>query len=543
MHNKLLRSSIVLSITVCFMFFLYAPLELYFTNKDEFWYDIYVIAPVMFCVFLVSSAVFILGFALLIKGNEKLCRVGLLFLFIVFICSYIQGNYLIRYLPVMDGREIDWSKYTIGRIQSVLLWIIVIAIVTILVRALRMDRMYGLICVVSVCVLLMFVVTLSTLCITNGGWKSKTSICVTTDQEWTMSDKHNFIILLWDMLDGGAFSDIVIGDQEKEQIFKDFTLYDDTMSGYRYTEYNVPFILSGRQFDNRTTREEYFKDTVTTAALFNELENRNYTLGLYETDLRLDESTADRFINVGKYTRRVSSYSAFIRWQIMLVGMKYAPFDLKRFSVVDPTAFERLRIVKDGKEPFQISNNMNFYQALMEKEIAHTADNSFKFIHMWGAHAPYEYDAQMNYLPSGGTYVQSVEMCIMLSDLYLRKLKENGVYDDSVIIIMADHGNGEYYEENNLNQHPVLLIKGVDEHHELQVNDRPVSFADLQSAYLHLLNGGGSASAFDAVPIPDSRRFLWYDSKDDAHMVEYEQTGKVGDMSTMRATGREFNAQ
>lgn len=44
-------SGIWLSIVTCFMLFLYAPLELLFLNQDEFWYDAYLLIPIMFFVF------------------------------------------------------------------------------------------------------------------------------------------------------------------------------------------------------------------------------------------------------------------------------------------------------------------------------------------------------------------------------------------------------------------------------------------------------------------------------------------------------------
>ena len=489
--NKLFGAAVLLSVATCFMFFFYAPLELYFTNIDEFWYDIYVIAPIMFCAFLIGGVISVLGFALLAKWSEKWCKAALMSLFVVFICSYVQGNYLIKYLPVMNGKIPDWSQYVGGRIQSVCLWIAVIVITAVLLHILHMDRMYTLIRGVSACMLLMFAVTLGTLCITNHGMKGKTNLCVTTDYELTMSKDRNFVILLWDTLDGGAFSDIVLGDADKEAVFEDFTCYDNAMSMYPLTTYSLPHILSGMRFENQMMPQEYFDRVLTTAPLFRELEDDGYVLDLYDLDLRINGTTAQRFENVGKYTKKLSSYSDFARWQVLLVGMKYAPFDLKRFSFVDPRAFEWLMIPENGSEALKSGNNMQFYRTLSEKPIEYREGKCFKFIHMWGAHPPYEYDGELNYLPSGATCAQSSEMCITLTDLYLRKLKESGVYDNSVIIVMSDHGNGEYYEEDNMSQHATLLIKGINEKHPLQVNERPVSFDDLQSAYLHLLDGGG----------------------------------------------------
>ena len=38
-----LKPALFLSLTFCFMIFIYAPLELYINNVDEFWYDVYLL--------------------------------------------------------------------------------------------------------------------------------------------------------------------------------------------------------------------------------------------------------------------------------------------------------------------------------------------------------------------------------------------------------------------------------------------------------------------------------------------------------------------
>ena len=48
-----INSGIWLSAATCFMLFLYAPLELLFTNQDEFWFDAYILVPIMFVAFAV----------------------------------------------------------------------------------------------------------------------------------------------------------------------------------------------------------------------------------------------------------------------------------------------------------------------------------------------------------------------------------------------------------------------------------------------------------------------------------------------------------
>lgn len=527
------KPAVLLSVAICFMFFVFSPIETYLTNKNEFWYDIYILVPIMACVFLLFAAVCILGFLALYKLSRKLYRIALLFLFITFICSYIQGNYLIRYLPVIDGNMIDWSKYSQGRVESIILWILVSTAVILLAGKLPKRQMNMLIQVVSGCMVLMFMVTLISLCITNQGMEKKANICVTTDGEFEMSTDQNFVILLLDAADAQVFSDMVVGNPEYEAVFNDFTYYENTTSAYPYTKYNIPFLLSGMWFENKTDVNTYFEDTWNNSPVFGELENQGYSIGLYSTDTHMSENTKDRFENIGLYARKVSSYTDFSRWQIMLTGLKYAPFDLKRFSWVDPNAFEWLQVIEGDSQAFT-NDNAFFYHQLLDEDITYRDDKSFKYIHLWGLHPPHKYDED---ICKGDTYAQCLEGCITIVDTYLKKLREGEVYDNSIVLIVADHG----YDENCYNQHPILLIKGLNEQHEFQVDDKAISFTDLPDAYERLLNGAAGETVFSDRPQTKDRRFLYYDVSDDSYMVEYQQTGKAGDMSTMTPTGKEFN--
>ena len=117
---------------------------------------------------------------------------------------------------------------------------------------------------------------------------------------------------------------------------------------------------------------------------------------------------------------------------------------------------------------------------------------------------------------------------------------ENDVYDNSSIVIMADHGyNGDDKIEGR--QNPILYIKGINEHHKMNISDKPISYEDLTNAYLDLLDGKKRTELFKDIPNKRMRRYLLYAYTKENHMVEYEQTGKAWDLETLKKTGREFN--
>ena len=158
------------------------------------------------------------------------------------------------------------------------------------------------------------------------------------------------------------------------------------------------------------------------------------------------------------------------------------------------------------------------------------------------------YDKNMNIIDEHeGTFEMSVEAVMLEAADYVEKLRESGVYDNTVLIIMADHGyNGSLEESGDeawMRQCPLLMIKGRSESHDtMQISQAPVSFADLQEAYLRLLDGQQSEAAFDwKEGDVRERRFLKYSFLDEDHITEYLQTGHAFNRDTMVLTGREFN--
>lgn len=128
-------------------------------------------------------------------------------------------------------------------------------------------------------------------------------------------------------------------------------------------------------------------------------------------------------------------------------------------------------------------------------------------------------------------YESSVKACLTMTEKYINMLHEKDIYDNTCIIVMADHGHGSGFNDN-----PILFIKGFDEHHEMWVNDAPISHDDLQEAYVRLLSGKSSDELFDYQEGDyRERRFLFQDDDDNPLeiMEEYVQKGHAGNWDTL----------
>lgn len=131
---------IFISLAISFLLFLYAPIDLYCANTAEFWFDfstLFLTALGMFAACFVVLAVLYL-IAMLI--HPVVYRIALAGGLTLFICTYVQGNFMIDRLPPLDGTSIWWGKYDILRKDTLILWAVVTVVVIVAMIVLRKQK-------------------------------------------------------------------------------------------------------------------------------------------------------------------------------------------------------------------------------------------------------------------------------------------------------------------------------------------------------------------------------------------------------------------
>ena len=184
---------------------------------------------------------------------------------------------------------------------------------------------------------------------------------------------------------------------------------------------------------------------------------------MYEEDLRCTEEQAAEFENVEKTTLRFTSFPAIAKEELKLVWFKYAPYALKRVVHVDMNRFTMIVEPNSDSELFHYVN-WDFYPDAQNAQVTTVPDKVFKFIHIEGAHVPLRYDKDVNIIGSDkGTYDQNVQAAMTVLKQYLDDLKAAGVYDNTAIVVMADHGYWTYWDDKLLGRsNPLLAVKGVE---------------------------------------------------------------------------------
>ena len=127
-------ASVVEAVALSFFVFLYAPLEIYFTNKVEFWFDFPMMIRIDLPLFLISTVLIfgVLLLAHLIHKNvyRALFLAGSVFYFAL----YMEGTFFSGFLPKTDGRQIDWAALGSHRFISLGIYAFLIAVIVVLIR-------------------------------------------------------------------------------------------------------------------------------------------------------------------------------------------------------------------------------------------------------------------------------------------------------------------------------------------------------------------------------------------------------------------------
>ena len=530
---------VIVVFAVCFLLLIYAPLELLFGNQLEFNYNMYELLAYMVPVVIGCCAILSAVFLILRKKAGKVYGIALSVFTALLLASYVQGSFFSGNLPPLDGRSIRWEEYADQRWGSIALYAILIAASVLAWKKLGTGKFERLSAVLSIFLVLMMGVSLLVNCFLTGGYHRNKVIVHSDSGLLDMADQQqNLVVFLMDAVDGETFQEIMEYHPEYEAVFKDFTYFSNVTSGYPYTSRSIPFILSGDWYENDEPYEAYCKQAFEESPLFQNLNRHGYRMGMYDPEFSFVTSLDGKFENISSKSSLVYPFR-FVQMQLRMAGYRYFPFDLKKICYMTPDEIYLASVKSNGEDQYYSMDNMEFLERLQKKEVVYSDTSCFRYIYVRGAHEPFIYQAQSEYT-NDNSYESSVELCVTIADTYLQKLKDAGVYDNTAIIILADHG----YADDNASfgrQNPFLLIKGVGEKHAFAVSDIPVSHADLQAVYSNLLNGQKAGEVFPETDYAQGRRFLFFEYEDEEHMTEYRITGHASDETKITATGKEYN--
>lgn len=519
-----------------FMSCIYAPYELYLTNRGEFWFQL---SLFWWIPLLVGGGAMLLAVCVGMLLRGKAFTVYEALLFAAAICIYLQGNFLNLDVGLMNGAEIEWSQYY-GRflIDALFLCaIIVIVIVTALIKNALFEKVAMYVSLFLTAIQLASMVVLLVPVIASG--KAGGSVDFASDKGlYEVGEESNIIVFILDMYDDEYFKEILVEEPDIKKELDGFTYFSNFIGSYSTTSYSLAHLSTGKYCYNESDVLTWAEDISEQRLYLDEIIDDGYHLYLYSTMTTCFpdryESMAENYLNA---PLKISNKLHFTYDLYQLVVLKYFPDFMKPFFWMSGTEFDYWKSFDSQYNPYSV-DNLVFKQELENRGISTGADaRQFKFIHLNGSHYPYEIDENaMKVEEDSVTDVQCARGVLRIVQEYLDELKKNGNYDNSAIIITADHG---YYWDGVLTN-PVFMVKPKGAVGELTINEAPVCQGDFAPTVLELagLNQDHSygESAFE-IPQNSQRERYFYQY----YLKERSDIGEVFRLIEYKADSRSNN--
>lgn len=512
------RSWLSLCIAISFMFCVFAPLDTFLTNQSEFWFHLLQLLPVLLISFAAMAGI-LYGLCLLAK-RTKIALYIYGFFFSILVFFYIQGNYIPRNYGVLNGVEIQWSDYPEYAVASRILFIITIALWLILCLKVK-EKIYIVGRYFSVILILIQLVTMVTLYVQNNVLADQDTFSnriVTEKEMFHLSKNKNILVFVLDTFDSDNMKHLLESEnaEKYKELFADFTYYPNTLGAYPTTKGAMPYLLTGEWYENEKPYTQYVEEAYMDNKIYQALKENKYSIGVY-TSLLFLSSDSDLYLNVEEGSYKIANYASFLKKIYQLVAFNYMPHSFKKYFFIYTDDFSDLKKSSTKNEAFS-SDVQTFDRQIEEQGFSLTEEgNCFRVYHLDGVHPPHTFDEELlsDEKETYDVYDEAAGNCTLLSHFF-KELKENDIYENSTIIVMADHGNIGY------SQNPLFLIKNVEEQHDFQISEEKMSyeyFADLLISLAQ--NKRIDENYISACQLDGKRRRFLYYSWDDSWSKQY----------------------
>ena len=537
------RVGFLLGGVLSFLVSVYAPIELFISSQRDFWFSIGELAWNSLLLFVLLWIIFAGIFVGMRRIGKKAFAISLIVGFTLLLALYVQGNFFVSALPPLDGTEVDWNSNHIERIKSIALYVVIAAALTFVFIKFRLKVLKKVVTIGCAALGGILVITFATLMLTTE-FEDKDVYLVPTDHnDFQYSTDKNLIVLVIDAVDDKTFERQLKNYPELKDTFDDFTRYDDALAGYPFTLHSIPFMFSGVWYENEQPYSEYTEIAFEKSPIVKKIGEENYKAGFYNLGEVYFKKDGPGQIFENQMEAKPKFINCFGAFGVIfkMTAIRYNPWDLKRFGY---DAADFAESMKAGATSYGAGTvkmaNQNFYFPLRDgNPITTTDEKCVRIHHIEGGHVPLQYNKEVEKIKDA-TYEDNVDACLTICDQFIKRLKESGVYDNSAIVILADHGYK--YDEWDLRyrMNPVLLVKGIgDKGDEMKLDSTPVSYVNLADAMVKLMDGASADGLFDEY-VTEKRKFFGYWYLHEDNMAEFEVTGRADDIEAMHNTGKEY---
>lgn len=398
------------------------------------------------------------------------------------ICVYLESGILSEGLPSLNG---DWSFFqdSVRAHWDAGIWIAVFALMAGLYPWLKTH--YGLFAVGMI-----IMATASLLDVKHSEQADASNLIVhnfTTCEDVihniSYSTNRNVMVFIIDSMEReqahAIMEDAEVGPKLREQ-FRGFTEFVDNVGALPFSMAAIANLMTGQYPENTGSMVNYFWSCYSPDSALAEFLKTEHAVYMTTPELECAFSS-ESSQNKAQGIRKSSPLSA-------KGGGAWSLTDLNRwrwmpFAIKAPYAYlMEIQGVADGD-----FREWRVFPILAKDEAVNDKNGVFMFIHTPGVHVPTVCDRNGTLLTvpgndENGCFEQGIYILKLLGDL-MDSYREKGIYDNSHIIVLGDHGRhqwGGYTLETNMlpfNGRPFLWMKPMAQTTEFTSSSIPSSHA------------------------------------------------------------------
>ena len=442
LHKLHYGQAVLVALSVCFFFPVIVPLQTFLGNGDMFQYGAW---DVLAEAVPVAVALSIVVFVLLVASELVLGRLLHVIIAAVLLCEYLEIGLFSIGLPPLDGGWVGLDNPFRKIIDSFLIGTVFVFVVGLFKWTKEISHWICLSVIVMSAASLFD--THSPIGVTTESVFSS-GRCQHSDvvQSVRFSPKRNVILLILDSTPAVIASAALREKPELLKHFPGFVAYDKNIAMAENTAHGLPGLMTGQFFTHGTStfdwKESVFGDDSLLKPYVMADDSVYYLGGLAAgyTNRRLGDSSKSE-VNLKKTGSVFLRNSNGIPYVSLLDVVKFrlAPYVCKKRTASRAYANAMRGIAKKdyGSEDF-------LYPHLASVPLGDEPKSTLCVLHTAGTHGPITRDRDGKPLPTPTQDVKAhYEYGIYLMSKvgeFMDYLRQKGIYDNSLIIVAADHG-------------------------------------------------------------------------------------------------------
>ena len=352
-----------------------------------------------------------------------------------------------------------------------------------------------------------------------------------------LSRERNVLVFILDSMPGNVSTELMKSSPDLAAKFPGFVAFTNNVGMHDCTKRGLPGLMTGRYFDPRTSSKA------------------EYPMSIYGADSFLAPYVASGaevyfapdFLPYG-FTNAKVEKRAQVKgrqkhgWAALLRRSKEVPylslFDVTVFRIAPYVAKAPFLYAKIRHDPMFGQDESNFwYEHAMYPRLAAASFTEAKTVlgvfHTRGAHPPLVFDRDGNRLGNAGWGRDSLAALVSNPIYNLSKLmdalREKGVYDKSLIVVLADHGVGiaPCAKGHHPSESAILWVKPEGAAGPFAYCGTPTGYSKVAAFMKSAVNERPDTAAAERGLREERRLFRFQDPNDDFHDIVVGPEGGI----------------